>query len=214
MKSIERIYQYVDSAGVKIAEFERQCALSNGYLRKMKLRNGDLGEGVLLQILENCPDISPEWLLTGNGCMLKSNLPTATPAVSPCEGIPLIPIEAMAGFGTGEVQVLEYECDRYVVPAFKDAEFLIQVKGSSMIPKYNSGDIVACKKLPMDQLFFQWNKVYVLDTNQGALIKRVKSGSDNDHLLIISDNANYEPFELDKKFIHSVAIVIGVIRLE
>ena len=142
------------------------------------------------------------------------SLPTATPATAPSEGIPLIPIEAMAGFGTGEVQVLEYECDRYVVPAFKDAEFLIQVKGSSMIPKYNSGDIVACKKLPMDQLFFQWNKVYVLDTNQGALIKRVKAGSDNDHLLIISDNTNYEPFELDKKFIHSVAIVIGVIRLE
>ena len=216
MKSIERIYQYLDSADIKIAEFERQCALSNGYLRKMKLRNGDLGEGVLMQVLENCPDISPEWLLTGQGEMRRqvNSLPTATPTAIPSEGIPLIPIEAMAGFGTGEVQVLEYECDRYVVPAFKDAEFLIQVKGSSMIPKYNSGDIVACKKLPMDQLFFQWNKVYVLDTNQGALIKRVKAGSDNDHLLIISDNANYEPFELDKKFIHSVAIVIGVIRLE
>ena len=167
-------------------------------------------------IFAKCENLSSDWLLTGEGDMLRQadSLPTATPTTAPSEGIPLIPIEAMAGFGTGEVQVLEYECDRYVVPAFKDAEFLIQVKGSSMIPKYNSGDIVACKKLPMDQLFFQWNKVYVLDTNQGALIKRVKAGSDNDHLLIISDNANYEPFELDKKFIHSVAIVIGVIRLE
>lgn len=216
MKSIERIYQYLDSADIKIAEFERQCALSNGYLRKMKLRNGDLGEGVLMQVLENCPAISPEWLLTGRGEMLRQaeSSPTATPATAPSEGIPLIPIEAMAGFGTGEVQVLEYECDRYVVPAFKDAEFLIQVKGSSMIPKYNSGDIVACKKLPMDRLFFQWNKVYVLDTDQGALIKRVKAGSDDDHLLIVSDNQNYEPFELHKNYINSVAIVIGVIRLE
>ena len=83
-----------------------------------------------------------------------------------------------------------------------------------MIPKYNSGDIVACKKLPMDRLFFQWNKVYVLDTDQGALIKRVKAGSDDDHLLIVSDNQNYEPFELHKNYINSVAIVIGVIRLE
>lgn len=216
MKSIERIYQYIDSAGLKIAEFERKCGLSNGYLRKMKIRNGDLGEGVLMQIIENSPDLSAEWLLTGHGDMLRSNqnTPTAIPATQPGVGIPLIPIEAMAGFGTGEVQVLEYECDRYVVPAFKDAEFLIQVKGSSMLPKYNSGDIVACKKLPMDQLFFQWNKVYVLDTNQGALIKRVKAGSDDDHLLIVSDNERYEPFELHKKFIHSVAIVIGVIRLE
>ena len=106
------------------------------------------------------------------------------------------------------------ECERYVIPAFKNAEFLIQVKGSSMIPKYNSGDIVACKKLPLDGLFFQWNKVYVLDTIQGALIKRVKAGSDANHLLIVSDNERYEPFELHISQIHSVAIVIGVIRLE
>ena len=167
-------------------------------------------------LFAKCENISPEWLLTGEGEMLRpeQSTHTAVPATQPGIGIPLIPIEAMAGFGTGEVQVLEYECDRYVVPAFKDAEFLIQVKGSSMLPKYNSGDIVACKKLPMDQLFFQWNKVYVLDTNQGALIKRVKAGSDNEHLLIVSDNERYEPFELHKKFIHSVAIVIGVIRLE
>ncbi len=167
-------------------------------------------------IFAKCENISPEWLLTGEGEMLRpeQSTPTAVPATQPGIGIPLIPIEAMAGFGTGEVQVLEYECDRYVVPAFKDAEFLIQVKGSSMIPKYNSGDIVACKKLPMDRLFFQWNKVYVLDTDQGALIKRVKAGSDDDHLLIVSDNQNYEPFELHKNYINSVAIVIGVIRLE
>jgi phage repressor protein C with HTH and peptisase S24 domain len=217
MKSIERIYQYIDSAGLKIAEFERKCGLSNGYLRKMKVRNGDLGEGVLMQIIENSPDLSAEWLLTGNGEMLRSGSVSSVPVAIPAEqgqGIPLIPIEAMAGYGIGDTQVLEYECDHYVVPVFKDAEFLIQVKGSSMIPKYNSGDIVACKKLPLDGLFFQWNKVYVLDTIQGALIKRVKSGSDAQHLLIVSDNANYEPFELHISQIHSVAIVIGVIRLE
>lgn len=148
--------------------------------------------------------------------MLRSeqNTPTAVPATQPGMGIPLIPIEAMAGYGIGDTQVLEHECDRYVVPVFKDAEFLIQVKGSSMIPKYNSGDIVACRKLPLDGLFFQWNKVYVLDTIQGALIKRVKAGSDANHLLIVSDNERYEPFELHISQIRSIAIVIGVIRLE
>lgn len=167
-------------------------------------------------IFAKCENISPEWLLTGEGEMLRpeQSVPTAVPATQPGMGIPLIPIEAMAGYGIGDTQVLEHECDRYVVPVFKDAEFLIQVKGSSMIPKYNSGDIVACKKLPLDGLFFQWNKVYVLDTIQGALIKRVKAGSDSNHLLIVSDNERYEPFELHISQIRSVAIVIGVIRLE
>jgi len=130
------------------------------------------------------------------------------------EGIPLIPIDAAAGFGSGEFQVMEYECDRYVVPMFKGAEFLIQVKGSSMIPKYNSGDVVACKNIPLRDIFFQWNKVYVLDTAQGPLIKRIKQGKDDEHILIVSENSKYDPFELHKEQINGIALVIGVIRLE
>ena len=90
---------------------------------------------------------------------------------------------------------------------------MIQVKGSSMYPKYSSGDIVACKCLPLDT-FFQWNKVYVVDTEQGVLIKRVKHGSDDDHIKLVSENERYEPFEIHRSEITSLAIVIGVIRLE
>lgn len=157
--------------------------------------------------------ISTDWLITGRGEMLRSDLPAAHPASMPGEGIPLIPINAMAGVFTGEQVVLELECDRYVVPAFKDAEFLITVKGSSMVPKYNSGDIVACKRMPLDT-FFQWNKVYVLDTEQGPLIKRVKKGTSEDTLTIFSDNPSYEPFELPRTKIYHIALVVGVIRLE
>jgi phage repressor protein C with HTH and peptisase S24 domain len=138
---------------------------------------------------------------------------TATKARIAAEGIPLIPLGAMAGFGVGDTQVMDYECERYVVPAFREAEFLIPVKGSSMYPKYSSGDIVACKKLPVDT-FFQWSKVYVLDTEQGALIKRIKRGSDDEHLMIVSENEKYEPFELHRSSIRAVALVVGVIRLE
>ncbi|CAM2899986.1 LexA family transcriptional regulator [Flavobacterium frigoris] len=130
-------------------------------------------------------------------------------------GIPLIPIDAMAGFGSGGVQVMDYDTQRYVVPEFTElnVDFMIRVKGSSMYPKYNSGDLVACKKLVLNDIFFQWNKVYVLDTDQGALIKRIKKGSD-DHIQIVSDNPSYDPYELHLSKIHAIAIVLGVIRLE
>ncbi|WP_205630532.1 XRE family transcriptional regulator [Flavobacterium psychrophilum] len=129
-------------------------------------------------------------------------------------GIPLIPIEAMAGYGGGETQVLQLDCEYFSVPTFKGADFLIQVKGSSMYPKYNSGDIVACKKLQLNDLFFQWNKVYVLDTEQGAIIKRIDIGPDDDHVMIVSDNEKYRPFSLHKSKINAISIVMGVIRLE
>ena len=219
MKAIERLYQYMEYKGLKPTALEKKIGLSNGYLGVQRKRNADMGEGVFLKIIDNCRDINSSWLLTGEGNMLRSesekeNIPVAHPSDSPMEGIPLIPISAMAGAFTGEQTVLEYECERFVVPTFKGAEFLISVKGSSMYPKYNSGDIVACKRLPMGDIFFQWNKVYVLDTDQGPLIKRVKPGSDKEHVLIVSDNERYEPFELPLDRIYHVALVIGVIRLE
>lgn len=143
-----------------------------------------------------------------------TELSTAHPTNNPKEGIPLIPFSAMAGVLTGEQSVLEYECERYVVPAFNGADFLMQVKGNSMMPTYISGDIVACQRVPMSGLFFQWNKPYVLDTAQGAIIKRIKPGSDKQHILIVSDNKEYDPFELPYEDIYAVALVIGIIRLE
>lgn len=181
-------------------------------------------------LFAKCEMISPEWLLTGKGAMLKTavqeqhittqqstpmiNIQTAKHVDNMQKGIPLIPFSAMAGALKGEVSVLEYECEHYVVPAFRNADFLIPVSGDSMIPTYRSGDIVACQRIPMSSLFFQWNRPYVLDTEQGAIIKRIKPGSDKQHIRIISDNPDYDPFELPLTAIYSVGLVIGIIRLE
>lgn len=171
--------------------------------------------------------INLQWLLTGKGDMLKTPNSSNTPPINerstePAthvpegsqKGIPLIPLSAMAGAFTEDTQVMEYECERYVIPAFKGADFLIQVKGDSMQPTYYSGDLVACQRVPLNDLFFQWNKTYVLDTVQGPLIKRIRQGSDNDHVLIVSDNPAYAPFELSRAQFHGVALVRGLVRLE
>ena len=167
----------------------------------------------LMEISSNF-NVSMDELCFDNNSMLKKNIPLAKPVKNSINGIPLIPIEAMAGFGGGDIQVLELDCEFFTIPTFKGADFLIQVKGSSMYPKYNSGDIVACKKLNLNDLFFQWNKVYVLDTEQGALIKRIDIGADEDHVMIVSDNEKYRPFPLHKSKINAISIVMGVIRLE
>ena len=255
MKIIDRVFQYIDYKGIKPIPFEKKIGLSNGYLGKQQKRNADLGEGIILKIVENCPEINPYWLLTGNGEMLNTkseenvikkndnindnnfdNKPKVQKMLSNKEiekgvpifytegssykesytGIPLIPIDAMAGFGEGDIQVMDYETSMYKVPEFEElrTDFMIRVKGSSMYPKYSSGDTVACKKLNISDMFFQWNKVYVLSTEQGAIIKRVKKGSDDEHILLVSENPSYEPFELHLSQIYAIAIVVGVIRME
>lgn len=228
MKSILNVFSKVaENENITIGKLEQIIGASKGVLSRAIAQDTDIQTKWLLNLVENYPQYNPEWLLTGKGSMLKSpnkeviSNVLEEPAVAYGKeegasgiGIPLIPVEAMAGIGLGQETVLELDCERFVVPTFKGAEFLIQVKGSSMYPKYNSGDIVACKRLNLNDIFFQWNKVYVLDTEQGALIKRVCKGKEPDCILIVSDNEKYEPFELHKSKINSIAIVMGVIRLE
>lgn len=212
---LERIKEYIDQKGITIAAFERSIGMSNASFGKSLKNKGGIGTDKLENILSIYTDISPNWLLTGEGDMLKgTSVPVAHHTDKPTEGIPLIPLSAMAGALTGDHTVLEYECERYIVPVFREADFLIPVKGSSMSPSFNSGDIIACMRVPMTDLFFQWNKVYVVDTAQGIIIKRIKPGSDKEHVMIVSDNEAYDPFELPYSAIYSVALVIGAIRLE
>lgn len=216
----ERLSQIVEYYKLSVREFERIIGVSEGVINKTLQRNTGLKAETIQKIVEKFPQISLNWIVLGQGEMfnnsanLDNNIPIAKQTSNPNEGIPLIPVEAMAGALSCDTTVLEYECDRYVVPMFKGADFLIPVKGSSMYPKYSSGDIVACQRVDMSNLFFQWNKVYVIDTDQGALIKRIKPGHDENHVLIVSDNDKYDPFELPYSAIHAVALVIGVIRLE
>lgn len=209
----QRIVQYLTKTGISAYEFYKKSGVTRGVLSQ----NNGITEDNIARFLVYAPDISLEWLLTGKGSMIKENktaIPTATPAQNTTDGIPLIPFSAMAGALTDERTALEYECERYVVPAFKGADFLMTIKGTSMQPTYNSGDIVACQRVPMTSIFFQWNKPYVLDTAQGPLVKRVKPGSDQNHITLVSDNPDYDPFQLPLEQVNAVALVIGLIRLE
>lgn len=218
---LSRIQELAINEGITIGALERKIGASKGVLSRAINNGTDIQAKWLTILVENYPNYSPSWILTGKGNMIISQntdmknekLPVAHRTESN-EGIPLIPINAMAGAFTGDQSVMEYECDRYIIPSFNGADFLIGVKGSSMYPKYNSGDIVACKRLNLQDLFFQWNKVYVLDTAQGPLIKRIKPGTDKYHVTIVSDNKDYEPFELAIDHIYHVGLVVGVIRVE
>lgn len=212
----QNILLYLANKGVTPYEFYKISGVTRGILQQS---NG-ISEDNIARFLAYAPDVNIEWLITGKGYMLKNatdqrQMESAhlVPENSN-EGIPLIPLSAMAGSFTDESSVMEFECEHYVIPAFKGADFLIQVKGDSMQPTYYSGDLVACQRIPLNDLFFQWNKTYVLDTKQGALIKRVRRGSDDDHILIVSDNTDYEPFELSKSQFNNVALVRGLVRLE
>lgn len=219
MRKIDRFLQYLEYKGITENKATIECGLAQGLLHQAKSGKSDLGAKTIDKILIKYQDLSREYLLTGEGEMLKPSIQTNTPIKkSGKESLPLIPIEAVAGFPTIDIEGVRLEdCEHYNVPDFiaKGAQYLIRVSGSSMYPKYSNGDILACRKID-SVTFFQWGKVYVLDTNQGALVKRLFEDKENkDNVICRSDNhANYPDFSVPKSEIRSLSIVIGVIRLD
>lgn len=218
----ERIKQFAESKGIPVYKFEQEAGLSNGYVNS--IRKG-IGNEKLLLILRAFPEIRRDWLLFGEGEMLRTDAP-AVVSVSedapppqlipapPGKGLPLIPLPAMAGFLKGAADIDPNEIEWYFVPAFRDCQFLIRVKGESMSPRYLSGDIVACREVQDTGTFFQWGKTYVLDTDQGVVIKRVRPSEKENHILCVSDNPEYDPFDVPIAGIYHLAIVRGLIREE
>ncbi len=131
--------------------------------------------------------------------------------------IPFVLVSAIAGFGNLSFSISKSDVkEYYTVPKFKDRniDFMIEITGTSMYPKYNSGDVVACTIL-RESKFIQWNKAHVIGTlEQGILVKRIRRGPDEDHFILVSDNPDYEPFTISRAEITGIALVVGVIRLE
>ena len=218
----ERILQFLDEKEISKTLFFNKVGISPSNFKGAG-KKSSIGSDLVVKILTEYPELSPEWLMLGEGEMLRAPSKQAAndpkkeiiPSHTPQEGIPLIPIEAWAGALSGEdYSIMESECERYIVPSFQDADFLITVRRDSMTPRYYSGDIVACRKVFLSDLWFQWGKVYIIDTNQGSLLKKVRRGSSDETITLVSENPEYEPFELRKDQIYNIAIVQGVIRAE
>ena len=165
----DRLILFLKHLNMGQTAFEEQVGLSRGFISNTKK---SIGSENILKISSRYPEISIEWLVSGRGAMLKET--NALP--DSIEGIPLIPVDAIAGLGKGDIAGIKYEdCSRYYVPEFSErgVEFLIRVSGSSMYPKYANGDILACKKIH-EVLFIQWGKVYVIESKtQGPLVNRL-----------------------------------------
>ena len=84
-----------------------------------------------------------------------------------------------------------------------------------MYPKYTNGDILALRRIK-EILFFQWGKVYVMDTSQGIMVKRLfEDAANTDNIICSSDNKEHYPaFSIPKSDIRSLSIVVGLIRVE
>ena len=209
----EKLREYVHFKRMSNSEFCRIIDVSDKFLAT----DGAIYSNVLPKVRKVFPDLNMDWLLFDEGDMLLSNDKTVNSS-QPKKELPLIPMEAISSLGDGEIQInVEDIVDTYEIPDFKTkgVEYLVKLSGNSMCPKHNTGDLLGCKRIT-DTTFFQWGRTYVLDTDQGIMVKRVFSIKGNDDALEChSDNKeNFPPFVINKSSIRNISIVVGCLSME
>lgn len=229
MKAIDRILQYIEIKGIKPIAFERKVSLSNGYIGKQLKRNADLGETIFLKIIENCPDINPNWLLTGKGDMIKQSdsLVSEPQEVYRLksdknlkdQSIPLYNIEASAGIVTlFSDSTQNNPIDFIQVPGLPKCDGAVYVSGDSMYPLLKSGDIVMYKQVQncIDEIY--WGQMYLISIDQGGdemvMVKYIqKSDKGETYIKLVSQNSHHQDKDLLLKKVRALALIKASIRI-
>lgn len=116
---------------------------------------------------------------------------------------------AFAGPLTDEIkEAKEYAPVNRMLPKY---DCTIIIRGDSMEPTYHSGDEIAILDVTGTG-FIQWGKAYILDTSQGAIIKRLYN--DEKGIKCVSDNKLYEPFVISRREILHIYKIVGFVRIE
>jgi phage repressor protein C with HTH and peptisase S24 domain len=136
-----------------------------------------------------------------------------TPSEITQEMILVIPTGARAGtIGDFAASIAAYDCERMVTP-IKGADYAMQVTGDSMSPEYPSGSMVIIKRIN-EKAFVEWGKTYVLDTENGAVIKTIRKTDDPEVIECVSTNPAYQPFTMETKYINGWYRVLMVLSLK
>lgn len=159
------------------------------------------------KIVSVFPQVSRAWLMAGEGDMLVG---AKAPAETKEDTRPRIPVAAAAGTLAGFAAAIKAEdCEMVpVIKAFPSYDYTMIVKGNSMEPKYEGGDEIAIRRVSST---IEWGKAYVLDTRDGAVIKRLYDAGDQ--FRCVSYNAEYPDFYVDKSEVFGVYKVVGLIRI-
>ena len=69
----DRLKRFIDSHGLKVAQFEQELGFSNGSISKALHERRALGSDRLETIFKKFPELSANWLFTGKGSMTQDS---------------------------------------------------------------------------------------------------------------------------------------------
>lgn len=223
MGSTERMREYLDFKGVTKYKFCNELGFSNKFLDN----SSNMGTDKACKILHHYPELNSEWLLTGNGPMVKEDNANiiimnkerkTIDSVHVNQEIPLYDLEAVAGlrelFNSGTPQRV---LDTIKIPNLPKCDGAISVTGDSMYPLLKSGDIILYKETEFENIFF--GEMYLLSVKlneweEYITVKYVqKSEQGQEFVKLVSQNSHHQPKDIHISKISALALIKASIRI-
>ena len=214
-RKVERFDKYMKYKGLNDNKVTNSLGLSVGTLGKSRKENRDLSDRNIESILKFYTDLNRTWLLTGEGEMLTGTQTEQTiqSSTDDVHLIPLLPVSAQGGsLNDFVVSIKESSCEKIISP-IKGADYAMSVSGESMAPEYPSGSQILIKRI-YEKAFIDWGRVYVLDTCNGTVIKRLFPSEKADKVLCKSINPEFPPFEVSLSDVYAVYRVLMCMSLK
>ncbi len=209
-----RLLLFLKEKRLSQTEFGRILGVAPTYIGAMRK---SLSADKVNKLTRAFPDLNRDWILYGEGEMLKEpaeeEVPQNVPDNSTGYLVPMLPVAAYAGnLQMWSEGVDLAHCEKVVSPV-KGVDFGIRVSGDSMEPDIEPGSIIFIKKIN-DKSFIPWGHPMVIDSENGVLVKEVyPSRNGSSFIEARSINPKYPPVDIPKSSIYGLYRVMSSIRV-
>lgn len=208
---LSRIQEIATKEGIAIGTLEKRIGASKGVLSRAINNGTDIQSKWIQVLVENYPQYSTEWLLTGKGDMFKSdNIKASLVSNKPVIGTPYYDVDFLGGFNEVFNSQTTVPENNIIIRGFEKADLWCNVTGHSMEPKINHGDIIALRQCRVEDI--QYGEIYAIVLDTIRTIKIVRKATCPDKLRLIPINIDdYDEQEFDKSRIINIFEVVGSI---
>lgn len=229
MESVsDRLASFLKYKGKGQTAFEQEAGLSRGYVQKA---SDNMGYKIKSKISENCPELNMEWLLTGEGDMLKEephmSEVTEVKSLSNLKSkevkkdeqmVNLYDFEASAGLRSLLDNNHANVIDSIRIPNLPKCDGAIHIVGDSMYPLLKSGDIVLYKEMPVDMQHLFYGEMYlisyIIEGDAYVVVKYInRSPQGEPYVTLVSQNPHHADRDIDFRTVNALALVKASIRI-
>ena len=215
----ERIQQYANIKGISIYQLEKSAGMSKSSWNRTK----NLSSESCANLVSIYTDLSAEWLLRGEGSMLKEDKTGVTllshskvPEVLSNQDIILYDINAAANLKTLLGDKTQNILGKISIPDIPKCDGAVYVKGDSMYPLLKSGDIIAYKEVHNFDSVVKGEMYLIsfeLDGDEYLTVKYVNHSEKEGCIKLVSYNPHHDPMDIPVSSIYAMALVKVSIRM-